>query len=169
VQDTRTGFLSFNELADGQGELAISMEYDSTSHKLSIEACALLPHDTKPQDVVAAYLSLCDSNSFTLCTYFSSDSDIPLEPADTLRRHYTCESATLLCVLGSRGNILIGLPKLLCTRSLTDKVSMYKGRPTLSRTVSEVTAFVAHRLLGDDRDERLRVGERERSGELWVA
>jgi hypothetical protein len=81
MQDTRTGFLSFDELADGQGELTISMEYDSTSHKLSIEACAPLPHDTKPQDVAAAYLSLCDSNSSALRTYFSSDSDIPLETA----------------------------------------------------------------------------------------
>ena len=102
--------MSFDELADGQGELAISMEYDSTSHQLSLEACAPLPHDTKPQDVAAAYLSLCDSNS----------------SADTLRRRYTRESATLLRVLGSRGDISIGPPKPLRARSLTDKVSTYE-------------------------------------------
>ena len=57
------------------------MEYNSISHQLSIEACAPLPHDTKPQDVAAAYLSLCDSNSSALRTYFSSDPDIPLDLA----------------------------------------------------------------------------------------
>ena len=46
--------------------------------------------------------------------------------ADMLRRRYTRESATLLRVLGSRGNIPIGPPKPLRARSLTDKVSTYK-------------------------------------------
>jgi hypothetical protein len=36
------------------------------------------------------------------------------------------KSATLLRVLGSRGDIPIGLPKLLRARSLTDKVSTYE-------------------------------------------
>ena len=45
---------------------------------------------------------------------------------DTLRRRYTRESATLLRVLGSRGDIPISPPKPLHARSLTDKVSMYK-------------------------------------------
>jgi hypothetical protein len=57
-----------------------------------------------------------------------------------LRRHYTRESATLLHVMGSRGDIPIGPPKPLRARSLSDKVSTYKGRPTLSGTISEVTA-----------------------------
>jgi hypothetical protein len=46
------------------------------------------------------------------------------------------------------------------------------SRPMLSGTILEVAAVIAHRLvesLGDYRDERLRVEERERSGELWVA
>jgi hypothetical protein len=59
---------------------------------------------------------------------------------DTLRRRYTRESATLLRAEGSRGDISTGPPKPLRARSLTDKVSTYKGRPTLSGTVSEVTA-----------------------------
>jgi hypothetical protein len=45
---------------------------------------------------------------------------------DTLRRRYMCESTTLLRVMGSRGNILIGPPKPLHARSLTDKVSTYE-------------------------------------------
>ena len=45
---------------------------------------------------------------------------------DTLRRCYTCESATLLRILGSRGDIPIGPLKPLRVRSLTDKVSMYE-------------------------------------------
>ena len=60
----------------------LSLEYDSTSQHLSIEACAPLPQDTKPIDLAAAYLSLCDSNSSTLRSYFASDSDTPLDPLD---------------------------------------------------------------------------------------
>ena len=73
--------------------------------------------------------------------------------ADTLHRRYTCESATLLRAEGSRGNISTSPPKPLRACLLSDKVSMYKGRPTLSGTVLEVTAFVACRLvesLGDE-------------------
>ena len=82
MQDPQLGFLRFNELADGQGDLALSLEYDSTSQRLSIEACAPLPQDTKPIDLAAAYLSLCDSNSSSLRSYFASDSDTPLDPLD---------------------------------------------------------------------------------------
>jgi hypothetical protein len=63
-----------------------------------------------------------------------------LPPADTLRRRYTRESATLLRAEGSRGDISTGPPKPLRARSLSDKVLTYKGRPTLSGTISEVTA-----------------------------
>jgi hypothetical protein len=59
---------------------------------------------------------------------------------DMLRRRYMRESAMLLRVLGSRGDIPIGPPKPLRVRSLTDKVSTYKGRLMLSGTVLEVTA-----------------------------
>ena len=72
---------------------------------------------------------------------------------DTLRRRYTCESTTLLRAEGLRGDISTGPPKPLRARSQSDKVLTYKGRPTLSGTVSEVTAFVARRLvksLGDE-------------------
>jgi hypothetical protein len=45
---------------------------------------------------------------------------------DTLRRRYMRESATLLRVMGSRGDILISPPKPLRVRSLTDKVLTYE-------------------------------------------
>ena len=79
MQGPQLGFLRFDELADGQGDLALSLEYDSTSQRLSIEACAPLPQDTKPIDLAAAYLSLCNLNSSSLCSYFASDSDTPLD------------------------------------------------------------------------------------------
>jgi hypothetical protein len=46
---------------------------------------------------------------------------------DTLRRRYTRESATLLCAEGLQGDISTGPPKPMCARSLSDKVSTYKG------------------------------------------
>ena len=84
MQDPQLGFLSINEFADGQGDLALSLEYDSTSQHLSIEACMPLPQDTKPVDLAAAYLSLCDLDSSSLSSFFTSDPDTPL---DLLDRH----------------------------------------------------------------------------------
>ena len=57
-----------------------------------------------------------------------------VDHGDMLRCRYTCESATLLRAEGSRGDILTGPPKPLRMCSLSDKVSMYKGRPMLSGT-----------------------------------
>ena len=68
-------------MADGQEDLTLSLEYDSTSQHLSIEACMPLPQDTKPIDLAVAYLSLCDLNSLSLCSYFASDSNTPLDSA----------------------------------------------------------------------------------------
>ena len=47
-------------MAFGQGELALSLDYDSDSKFLSIEACVPLPQDTQRNDLAAAYISLCD-------------------------------------------------------------------------------------------------------------
>ena len=47
-------------MASSQGELALSLDYDSDSEFLSIEACAPLPEDTRRNDLAAAYISLCD-------------------------------------------------------------------------------------------------------------
>src|SRR5713101_3832928 len=57
-----TGFLSIDDLASGQEELAISVKYDSVTDNLCIAACAPLPQNTKPADIAAAYLSLCDTD-----------------------------------------------------------------------------------------------------------
>jgi hypothetical protein len=107
VQDSQLGFLRFNELADGQGDLALSLEYDSTFQHLSIEACAPLPQDTKPVDLAAAYLSLCDLNSSSLCSYFASDSDTPLDSASAQLRlcalAYTIlDARTLLAIFAGK-------------------------------------------------------------------
>ena len=41
-----TGFLSLDDLAEGQGELALSLKFESNTQNLSINACAPLPADT---------------------------------------------------------------------------------------------------------------------------
>jgi hypothetical protein len=68
------GFLSVDDLASGQGELTISIEYDSISANLSVEACAQLPQDPKSIDIAAAYLSLCHSDAPSLHDFFHPDS-----------------------------------------------------------------------------------------------
>jgi hypothetical protein len=70
MQGAATGFLSFDDLAASQGELAISMEYDSSTEKAHIEACAQLPDTPKTADVAAAYLTLCNFESPTLDSFF---------------------------------------------------------------------------------------------------
>ena len=65
-----TGFLSIDDLASSQGELAISVEYDSVTDNLCIAACAPLPQNTKPADIAAAYLSLCDTDGPQLFNLF---------------------------------------------------------------------------------------------------
>ena len=52
--------MSLDDLASSQGELALSLDYDSDSEFLSIEACAPLPQDTQRNDLAVAYISLCD-------------------------------------------------------------------------------------------------------------
>ena len=79
MQDPQLGFLRFDELADGQGDLALSLEYDSTSRHLSIEACAPLPEETRREDLAAAYFSLCDLDSLPFRTFFSSESSTTVD------------------------------------------------------------------------------------------
>jgi hypothetical protein len=69
------GFLSLDDLAEGRGELALSLEYDSKTQDLSITACAPLPPDTQEEDVAAAYVSLCNTDAPPLYNFFFSDSD----------------------------------------------------------------------------------------------
>ena len=58
-----TGFLSLNDLAAGQGELMLTIDFDPSSESIYIEACMPLPQDTQPKDIVAVYLSLCNLDS----------------------------------------------------------------------------------------------------------
>jgi hypothetical protein len=66
--------LSIKDLADGQGELMISLEYNPMTEKVALRAYMPLPQDTKPANIAAAYLSLCDSDNPRLCTFFHSNS-----------------------------------------------------------------------------------------------
>jgi hypothetical protein len=79
----------------------LSLEYDSTSQYLSIEACVPLPQDTKPVDLAAAYLSLCDSDSSSLSSFFASDSDTPLDPLDQCPTQ-SCPCAPVYTILDAR-------------------------------------------------------------------
>ena len=86
MQDPQPGFLRFYELANSQEDLALSMEYDSTSHQLSLEACTPLPNDTKPIDIAVAYFSLYNSDSTSLSFFFAHHSNIPLDSASAQLR-----------------------------------------------------------------------------------
>jgi hypothetical protein len=70
------GFLSFEDLAEGQGELALSLEYDTDTKDLSIATYAPLPNDTQTDDIAAAYLSLCNTNTPLLHNFFLSKSKL---------------------------------------------------------------------------------------------
>ena len=75
MPEPRPGFLSLNDLAEGQGELALSLEYNPDTQDLSITACAPLPPDTQEEDVAAAYVSLCNTDAPPLYNFFFSDND----------------------------------------------------------------------------------------------
>jgi hypothetical protein len=68
---TTTGFLSIDDLANNQGELAITLEYNSSNQQVHIEACAQLPTNTTHKDLTAAYLSLCTEDTPALAAYFA--------------------------------------------------------------------------------------------------
>jgi len=61
-------------LADRQGELAINIKFDHSTDTLAIGACAPLPENTKPADIAAAYLSLCDLDEPSLQNFFYTNS-----------------------------------------------------------------------------------------------
>jgi hypothetical protein len=87
--------LSLEDLASGQGELAISVEFDPDTQSLSLEACAPLPNDTQQDDIAAAYLSLCDIDSAPFHSLLLADPIIldhtrtmpRLSPAASLAHH----------------------------------------------------------------------------------
>ena len=73
------GFLSIDDLADSQGELALSFEFDSNTQDLYIDACAPLPQDTTQNDIAAAYISLCTSDSPPFSNFFTDAPQNALE------------------------------------------------------------------------------------------
>src|SRR6267154_5535042 len=90
------GFLSINDLVNSQGELVITMEYDSKTKEMFIVSCAPLPSNSKPADIAAAYLSLCDCDSVSLSSFFLShtgDLDRTQPELRTVDRTYTILNA----------------------------------------------------------------------------
>ena len=83
VQEVRPkgiGFLSIDDLVEDQGELALTIEYDSTTQTTLIEACAPLADDTTQGDIAAAYVSLCDSASPSFSSLFLSSTSASISP-----------------------------------------------------------------------------------------
>jgi hypothetical protein len=66
-----TGFLSIDDLANNQGELAVTLEYNSSNQQVHIEACTQLPTNVMCKDLAATYLSLCTEDTPALAAYFS--------------------------------------------------------------------------------------------------
>jgi hypothetical protein len=60
----------FNDLVNNQGELALTMEFDSSNQDLFIVACMQLPTNMMCKDLATAYLSLCTSDSPIFCSHF---------------------------------------------------------------------------------------------------
>ena len=61
--NTGLGFLSINNLVPHQGELAITLDFNSSNQQGTIEACAQLSANTTQKDIAAAYISLCDAEA----------------------------------------------------------------------------------------------------------
>ena len=72
--------MSIDDLVKDQGELALTIEYDSTTQTTSIEACAPLADDTMQGDIAAAYVSLCDSASPRFSSLFLSSASASISP-----------------------------------------------------------------------------------------
>ncbi|KAF8259481.1 hypothetical protein EI94DRAFT_1813265 [Lactarius quietus] len=72
---TSLGFLSIEDLVKDQGELTITLDFDSDTNQTLIEACAPLVADTTQQDIAAAYISLCDADSSNFHSLFLALSD----------------------------------------------------------------------------------------------
>jgi hypothetical protein len=68
---TATGFLSIDDLVNNQGELAVTLKYNSSNQQVNIEVCAQLPTDMMHKDLATTYLPLCTEDSPALATYFS--------------------------------------------------------------------------------------------------
>ena len=83
-----TGFLSIDDLVNDQGEIALTIEYDSATQNALVEACVPLEDNTTQDNIMAAYISLCDLASPTFTSFFLLDipdsiNSVPLTPVHT--------------------------------------------------------------------------------------
>jgi hypothetical protein len=94
------GFLSIDDLANDQGELAVTLEYNSSNQQVYIEACTQLLTNTMHKDLAAAYLSLCTEDSPALATS-QNLTMIPCAPASHCNKTWHTYSALVLtpCLL----------------------------------------------------------------------
>ena len=67
-------------MVEDQGELALAIEYDSTTQATSIEACALLADNTTQGNIAVAYVSLCNSASSSFSSLFLSSASASISP-----------------------------------------------------------------------------------------
>ena len=93
--NTECGFLSINDLVNNQGELALTLEFNSSNHQMCIEACAQLPANATRQNLAAVYISLCSDNLLIFnslypmpqCDTLQSDTADPPIPMFSLNTH----------------------------------------------------------------------------------
>ena len=98
-------FLSIDDLANNQGELAIAIENDSEHDTLYIEACTQLPENATRNDIAAAYISLCSDDSPTFDSFFtqSQSNTLPHSTVCNSRLHmYTLEARPLLAIFAGK-------------------------------------------------------------------
>src|SRR5258708_39225908 len=72
----KPGFLSIDDLVTNQGELTIHFKFDHQTQTATIKVCTTLVPDTKPTNIMAAYFTLCNSDSPSFNSYFLSDTHL---------------------------------------------------------------------------------------------
>jgi hypothetical protein len=150
---TRTGFLSIDDLVNNQGELALTVEFDSSNQELSIAACTQLLTNTTHKDLAAAYLSLCTSDLPAFCAHFPDLSpDTPrLDTSDSpaVAHILSLSTHTLLAIFASKHYkpvarkirpIKTELPSCFCIiREI--KGNLLQDLPTLSPTLPDFELY----------------------------
>src|SRR6266702_5251975 len=99
---TKAGFLSINDLVNNQGELTVTLDYNSSNSQVYIEACVQLLANATRKDLAATYLSLCNNDAPVFSSLFSSmHTNTPLSrPAASLTavHIYTPDTRTPLAI-----------------------------------------------------------------------
>ena len=71
VLSTLAGFLSFDDLADSQGKLALSLRFESNTQNLYINAYILLLDNTTQQDIAVVYVLLYNTKALLFHNFFA--------------------------------------------------------------------------------------------------